>query len=117
MANNDFMNALGYLWQEANSRVALINLVTDSFTQGYQQKENQDLIFSSVWAAMIPDQFSAFIVASLGENSPFLCLGNETLGEIASECLWKEIRRRNLELTVLTVFQQGLVVAQKNCRY
>lgn len=117
MSSNDLMKALGYLWQEASSRAAVITMATESFSQGYQHKEVQELVMSAVWATMTPEYFSAFLVAALGEDSPFLCLGSDTLTEIASTCLWKEIRRRNLEMTVLTVFQQGLVAAQKQCRY
>jgi hypothetical protein len=117
MSSNDLMKALGYLWQEASSRAAMINMATESFSQGYRQKEVKDLILSAVWSTMTPEYFSAFLITSLGVDSPFLCLGADTLAEIASTCVWKEIRRRNLEMTVLTVFQQGLVAAQKQCHY
>jgi hypothetical protein len=117
MSSNDLMKVLGYLWQEASSQAAVITMATESFSQGYRQKEVQELIMSAVWSTMTPEYFSAFLVTALGENNSFLCLGADTLTEIASTCLWKEIRRRNLEMTVLTVFQQGLVTAQKQCRY
>jgi|JI81BgreenRNA_FD_contig_71_714028_length_768_multi_1_in_0_out_0_3 hypothetical protein len=51
------------------------------------------------------------------EDSRISALGSKVLADIATECIWNTIRKRNLELTVITAFQQGLVIAQKNCRY
>jgi hypothetical protein len=117
MSSNDFLKGLAALGQYAVAYGSLLNQADQLFSTIYQQMDVQMLIHNAVCSAMTPKCFGQYLVAYLEEDNPLLFLGSETLVERASECLWQAVRKRNLEMTVLTTFQQGLVIAQKNCRY
>jgi hypothetical protein len=117
MSSNDFLNGLAVLGKAAVAYGSLLNRADEVFSTIYQHMDVQLLIHSAVCSAMTPKYFGQYLVAYLEEDDPLLLLGSETLATRASECLWQAVRRRNLEMTVLTTFQQGLVIAQKNCRY
>lgn len=85
----------------------------------YETMAVEQLLYCVVTSSITPNAFESILFQEMQKegNSPILALGSKVLAEIANECIWKAIHKRNLELTVLTAFQQGLVIAQKNCHY
>lgn len=110
---------LKLIGQAAVEYNALRNSVTSGFTMVYEAMAVEQLLYCVVTSSITPNAFESILFQEIKNegDSPILALGSKVLAEIASECIWKAIHKRNLEMTVLTAFQQGLVIAQKNCRY
>lgn len=113
------IEGLKLLGQAAAQYNALSNLAISGFTVVYETMAVEQLLYCAVTSSVTPKAFESILFKEMKSegDSPILALGSKVLADIASECIWKAIRKRNLELTVLTSFQQGLVIAQKNCRY
>jgi hypothetical protein len=113
------LEGLKLIGQAAVQYNTLSNLATSAFTMVYETMAVEQLLYCAVTSSITPKAFESILFQEMKseEDSPILALGSKALADIASECIWKAIRKRNLEMTVLTSFQQGLVIAQKNCRY
>ena len=112
------LEGLRLLGQAAVQHSALRNLATSGFTVIYKTMAVERLLYCAVTSSMTPKAFESILFQEMKSegDSPILALGSKVLAEIASECIWEAVRTRNLELTVLTAFQQGFVIAQKNCK-
>jgi ABC-type Na+ transport system ATPase subunit NatA len=119
MSDTNLAEVLKFIGQAVIQDNALRNLATSGFTIVYEKMAVEQLLYCAVTSSITPKAFESNIFQEMKEagDSPILALGSKILADIASECIWKAIRKRNLEMTVLTAFQQGLVIAQKNCHY